>query len=967
MNATLSKGTKRVHSDAGIALLTTLLVLFLMSSLLVGFTLLLITDWRLAGANTDNVAAYYGAEAGMEQLTAGLGNLFSQTYSPSKFQINQLLLSPPSITGMSYLTEDGASGYTITPAATDAYGNPAPTVSTIKSGPYVGMTALITEYTLDVNARTAAGREVKLQRTLQTVGIPMFEFGIFSDSDLTFHAGPNFSFGGRTHTNGNLFLAEGSGSTLTMSDKVDAYKDIIRTNMANGWPTSNGYTGTVNVTTSPGSSSYRALGVTEGSLEGGAGCSGCANTTWPTVSTGNSPADYNGNLINGQGSEFPQYATGARQLNLALATLGGVTTQPVDLIRRAVPGESSTLTGERYYAQASLRILLSDNPADITSLPCIDSSTPPFDLSQLAQPVANWPTSGAPATLMGMMTGVGTTPLPLAASGAATNTTSTSSYNAADGYWLPYGYPIIKGYLKIEAQLSYGTPCGIWKDVTLEILSLGYVGRNLNPQTGLSAGTYGAPSAGGGAPLSFLPTSQLAPSGCPDPHPNAIIRLERLRDNPSTWTNTNTCGAVSIASPPSDFWPNTLFDTREGELRETVINSGAYQNLPTLNGTMHYVELDIGNLVKWFAGAIGSTGSSTKDPVISSNDFSVYFSDRRGNYSSTTSWSTSWPPVSTSGHETGEYGWTDVANGGDAVKGCPNNVLDPGEDLDGVGQQFTYGVNSTDTNYIMNAGTALASLTYGQYGFYNNLLASSALLPNNSCGSPGYSTAIWPMTFAANANAARENPPIFFRRALKIVNGKTLTGLGTCPTGVLCGLATTSENPVYIQGDFNANSAGGGFNDPHVGTSVAGDAITLLSNNWNDVNSLAYNEYNLNGSTRKATNTYWRTATVAGKGIPFPFFNNSADNGSDGGVHNFLRYLEDWGGQTLFYTGSLVSMHYNRQATGIFKCCGTVYSPPTRGYQFDVDFLNPTLLPPRTPMFRDINTTGATILLLPSQ
>jgi hypothetical protein len=223
------------------------------------------------------------------------------------------------------------------------------------------------------------------------------------------------------------------------------------------------------------------------------------------------------------------------------------------------------------------------------------------------------------------------------------------------------------------------------------------------------------------------------------------------------------------------------------------------------------------------------------------------------------------------------------------------------------------------------------------------------------------------MMFAANANAARENPPIFFRRALKIVNGKNLTGLGTCPTGVLCGLATTSENPVYIQGDFNANSAGGGFNDPHVGTSVAGDAITLLSNNWNDVNSFAYNEYNLNGSTRKATNTYWRTATVAGKGIPFPFFNNSADNGSDGGVHNFLRYLEDWGGQTLFYTGSLVSMHYNRQATGIFKCCGTVYSPPTRGYQFDVDFLNPTLLPPRTPMFRDINTTGATILLLPSQ
>jgi hypothetical protein len=35
-----------------------------------------------------------------------------------------------------------------------------------------------------------------------------------------------------------------------------------------------------------------------------------------------------------------------------------------------------------------------------------------------------------------------------------------------------------------------------------------------------------------------------------------------------------------------------------------------------------------------------------------------------------------------------------------------------------------------------------------------------------------------------------------------------------------------------------------------------------------------------------------------------------------------------------------------------------VYSPPTRGYSFDVEFLDPALLPPKTPMFRDINTTG---------
>jgi hypothetical protein len=93
----------------------------------------------------------------------------------------------------------------------------------------------------------------------------------------------------------------------------------------------------------------------------------------------------------------------------------------------------------------------------------------------------------------------------------------------------------------------------------------------------------------------------------------------------------------------------------------------------------------------------------------------------------------------------------------------------------------------------------------------------------------------------------------------------------------------------------------------------------------------------------------------------------SEDFGTDGGIHNFLRYIENWSNQTLNYRGSLVSLFYNRQATGVFKRCGTIYQPPSRGYNFDVEFLQPQLLPPRTPLFRDVNTTGFTQLLLPTQ
>ena len=80
-----------------------------------------------------------------------------------------------------------------------------------------------------------------------------------------------------------------------------------------------------------------------------------------------------------------------------------------------------------------------------------------------------------------------TPPVPLAASGAVKGAVA---YSTADGYWLPTpnaagfatasGLPIIKGFLKIDLQTAYGNPCGLWKDVTLEVLSFGYAGRTFH-------------------------------------------------------------------------------------------------------------------------------------------------------------------------------------------------------------------------------------------------------------------------------------------------------------------------------------------------------------------------------------------------------------------------------------------------------------------------------------------------------
>jgi hypothetical protein len=117
--------------------------------------------------------------------------------------------------------------------------------------------------------------------------------------------------------------------------------------------------------------------------------------------------------------------------------------------------------------------------------------------------------------------------------------------------------------------------------------------------------------------------------------------------------------------------------------------------------------------------------------------------------------------------------------------------------------------------------------------------------------------------------------------------------------------------------------------------------------------------------------TGYRFATVSGKGLSFPWPSAGSPQflfGTDGGLGNFLRLLEDWNepGQSINYRGSIVSLFISRQAVGTFKYGQNVYDFGARNFTFDTDFLLPSLLPPGTPMFRDVNTLTFRQLLRPT-
>ncbi len=358
-------------------------------------------------------------------------------------------------------------------------------------------------------------------------------------------------------------------------------------------------------------------------------------------------------------------------------------------------------------------------------------------------------------------------------------------------------------------------------------------------------------------------------------------------------------------------------------------SSGSSSYAVTLAGVIHYIELDVNNLRRWLEADpayVGGTGPQT----VSDNGYIVYFSDRRGNRD-------------ISGNETGEFGFENFVNPSDAA-GTPNTSLDAGEDVNGNSTREIYG------------GTSTA------------LLAWAA--PYDTSAAP-YSPYDASGTFSL---VFRANQQVFFRRALKLVNGGINGSVNNIPSP---GFTVASENPVYVQGNYNASVTGSTVNtaaEPNRACAIIADAVTLLSNDWNDIRSFTSPN---SASGRNANPTGFRVAVIAGKGRAFPrptAWTSIRDFGTDGGAHDFLRFLETWDNNELHYSGSLASFYTNRQAVGTYKSGITlaanqrnVFSITNRTFTFDTDFLAPLTLPPGTPSFRDVNTLTFRQLLRPTQ
>ena len=140
------------------------------------------------------------------------------------------------------------------------------------------------------------------------------------------------------------------------------------------------------------------------------------------------------------------------------------------------------------------------------------------------------------------------------------------------------------------------------------------------------------------------------------------------------------------------------------------------------------------------------------------------------------------------------------------------------------------------------------------------------------------------------------------------------------------GLSIASDLPVYIEGEYNVKNG-------VKRAMVAGDAVTLLSEDWQDARSSA------SLSNRIGDDTAYNAVIFTGNDPTIPGVSYN------GGLDNVLRLLEDWTGEPLTFRGSIIDLWVSEVAVGLWS--GSYYDAPIRDWGYDNQYL--TSAPPGVP------------------
>lgn len=962
----MTKKLKRNSEEKGAALVTAILVMVI----LMGFAALALS--RASSESVINAGdaaesrTFSAAEAALEDSTREFATLIE----------NKLVVTPKDVETLEARAvpffED--TKYKFSKKITQVG---KPKVVTQTKGQFQGLVSLRDEWQIMVTAKEiSTGAETEVRRRFFNDRIPLFQFGAFYQDDLEVNDPPYFVFNGRIHTNGNFFTNSG-GSDIRYKSKITIAGELIRDRWKNG----------AALLTGEQSDNVYALNTTDKDaqipkINGSVTCNSDTGGILKDVTGRNFP--YPKCLTNSSWANFSKnfegnVVTHAKELKLPVNRIG---VPLIEMIRRGKnvgdmeksgnslikvvkeTKDNGVVAKERFANKEGLRISLADSKEKLPQCANAGNDQCGIRLDGAADGKGG---SGSAASGYGYQ--------PKSLRGMSTPYVTTR----VNGNRLAVSNRQV--WIKIETvKFNSDTEEPEIEDVTEDILSLGVTkpivdtngsGANLQIKNVGDSYLYTTDTDS----RSIVNLQQFAIEGDFIGSSSNYLRNQtinskkynfvvRKKDIKSTVNNIIACNssnassnhnyctdedgfatAVGSSSSVSDDesahyklasfdngitnsskarvaivpFPIQFQDTREGNRSNSTGNLSGGQVFR--NGVMSLVDINVGNLRRFFNKEFDSnlpndtlyaknhSNQSLKAENVPSNrGWVMYFSDRRGD-----------------ADFDGRYKMEDVKPGSD----------------DKIDEDINY------DNVIDEAG--------------------------ETSESPDADSTV-------DASYAAVTDHSYYRRGVRLINGEVLPGnYDSASPELTTGFTLASENGIYTWGNYNVQSVsvatgtaattsdkyspqgktaqltGTTNGNLHIPAALIGDAVTILSNNWNDAKGFAFpNDL----TKRTATSTYVRFAMLAGDPITGRSPNEGLNGAQNGGLINFKRFLESWSDDRLNYSGSLVNLFNSFNNNGRHKPNFATYNPPTRDWTFEESFKDPNRLPPGTPFVYYIDFTG---------
>lgn len=977
------KDYNRKNNERGAALAIAIIIVAILAVVAMTALAFSSTEARIAGSDLQRTQTFYATATAMEKMTNDFSNLFHIKMRPTTADLDAIAADPPielkdeGFTFQQTLVEDTARLNEMR-TTQNLPGTIYPRVN-IPDGPYAGLNSSIIPYRLSSTGKMeSTGTEVELEREFNNYLVPLFQFGIYSNEDLEFAPGTLLTFNGRIHSNRNVYALRNLKFFNRVSMAGEFIRDARRDGAANTssgndqvWFQVNG----VDVQSTKGSM------MTNGTVVGGPNLPGATagqrgffpnspdgvvNPNWETDSV--KPANGTVNFLGGQ---VLTNTTGAKQLKTPMELAGN---SPAEIIKRSLPSDSEILSTSRYHTKSQIRILVDDETAgsgasNVAGIPAgkgVLLST--FMPSVLGGGNALRVISDTGA--VGGAVVAQKNPDNSVSANASTVRTVKGSVPNVNLNYTPPGSDI-KGRILVEIVKPDGTTV----DVTQEILSMGVTEGEPNGIIYIQRPLWAAfiqgsrDRSGNGFDLISLTnnsTQYIADGEITDP--DAYFDASRsFITFPITADADDDAAAGKIIREDkpigyNEIVPINVYNVREGWYKNTLDSKKVHRD----RGVTSVIELNMRNLSRWLDGVYDSNllaGTNAVSTNIKGEEgYVVYVSDRRGDQKKAEYLSNGTSYASTNGSVDNEdiYG--------------QNGVLDDGEDV-------------IDFGWDANLGGASKKGTLQKDVLELPDTSSAINVPSSPNNKQRRDRAIDIMRYQTN----------YFRRSVRLFDGEKLSL--TAAAGKLSptkGITVSSENMVYIWGNYNTTGVGGipldgstlnngGFLGAQIPSSIVCDAFFPLSKTWYDALSPMFTEgsddpTNLSGEAFRMADenlknvtqgTAVRAGIIAGtttstmKGIPG---RTAGGSRGSGGIINYPRFLEIWNiddvERAWSYTGSFVPLFRSTQAIAQWENeTSVIYMPPRRNWSFDQTYLDPNRLPPGTPFFQYVQSTGFRLVI----